>query len=258
MGDNSQVLAPGSSAYHMAGLTSMVTRKPKLTAYVVIGLAIALMYKSYKAMKYKAKYVACANPKAGFQSGIHKLGNHRMGLMNNLWNGGGDHSGQANATVGYVPDTLQQNTAYQAVTHSDLRPGHVRAAALKAMRLGGRKATREGMYAAPAGGCKPGDVAWIAQDGSNVCLNASELASAQAGQQSVGQLIDESDEALALTGCGGAWDPAAVADTQALTALGAIEGATPDEGELQSIIDGDPGTHLGDKQLTALLYAGAP
>lgn len=256
MSDSS--LAPGSQAY--AGGPSAFRGKEKLdgavrkhASKVVYGIAIlvvGILYYAKRAAKFHAKYMACANPKSGF--GVTNNSNLKGFGLQSHWNAGAQSAAGPFENVGYVPDSTPN--AYQAVIAKHLRPGMRRAMMKRAARLGGRKGTREGMYPQP---CKPGDHAWVGADGQAVCLSDGEMAAAAAASGAA--IVDDDTEGGAfVTGCGGSWDPAAVADTQALAALGAIESTADGEQRLQDIVDGEPGAHLNDTQLTAMLYAGAP
>lgn len=198
--------------------------------------------------------------KSGFEAaGINQISNLDTGLNNPLWQGGSMHAGMG-GTVDR-DTTVTQSAVYVKRDQPLVRKAMAkRARALRLSKMAAAARRGEGFYSPP---CREGSndraipMSWNPDGTAELqCASPQEMSAIDAGDEMDFDFSwDDPDR------CGGAWDPAAVVETQALEAVGGIEGDTPGEGRLQNAME--PGIYTGkglsDAQLTTLMrFGGAP
>jgi hypothetical protein len=232
-----QAASMSTSGHAKALAHNLVTKNPRRTAFVAAALAVVFLLVVWARRRPKRNEHFEA-------SGIHRVSNMATGMMNPLWSGGSQADGGLLATDA-VTDT--QAAVYTASLQPPIQRTLARRANAARMARAFSMASRERMHPAP---CKPGEIQGTTASGEAVCMSESDLAG--------GGDPEADDSGSIVSDCGMSWDPAAVAESQALAAVGGIEAAPMGDAKLQRAISGvrDPSADLSDARLASLMQSG--
>jgi hypothetical protein len=190
-------------------LTESVRRNPVRTAAVLAVLTVLIVVLIVKTKVYKARLDECRGKNGFLTPGI---GNFEIPGMNPIWWRG------SMATGGLFerdPVTPQQMAAYEPRFRRDVQRRMARQRQWNALKQAlGRKKKKEKMHNPP---CSRAEFQSVDDEGNAICLEPGEAWT---------------------SGCVAGWDPAAVAETEGLSAAGGLDDTdSPGEDRIRSAVN---------------------